>query len=192
MVRMIELAFVAKRGVVKSARVSLALSALALSTAGCTRDARANAEAIYDETSGRLVRLEYDSDRDGRADAVAYMDGPRVIRIEVDRDRDGHAERREYYGANQHLERVELSTDIAGAAIRIERYENDILTAVEQDTSGDGRIDKWEFYDAGRLASVAFDTMKRGAPDRRLVYGPDGTARLELDTSGTGRFVPKR
>jgi hypothetical protein len=39
------------------------------------------------------------------------------------------------------------------------------------------------------MASVAFDTTHRGTPDRRLVYGSHGTARVEVDPSGDGHFV---
>ena len=52
----------------------------------------------------------------------------------------------------------------------------------------DGKIDKWETYDGDHLASVAFDTLHRGTPDRRLKYGIDGTARLEVDPAGDGHF----
>ena len=38
--------------------------------------------------------------------------------------------------------------------------------------------------------SVAFDTTHRGTPDRRLVYGSHGTARVEVDPSGaTGSIL---
>jgi hypothetical protein len=59
----------------------------------------------------------------------------------------------------------------------------------DEDSDEDGRPDKWETYDAGRLVSVAFDTMQRGTPDRRLIYGADGSARLEVDAAGDGHFV---
>jgi hypothetical protein len=50
-------------------------------------------------------------------------------------------------------------------------------------------MDKWETYEANRLASVAFDTSHRGTPDRRIIYGPNGSARFEVDLKGTGQFV---
>ena len=64
------------------------------------------------------------------------------------------------------------------------------VTRAEEDTDGDGKIDKWETYDGERLASVAFDTTHRGTPDRRLVYGADGTRAIEVDPKGDGTFVP--
>ena len=42
-------------------------------------------------------------------------------------------------------------------------------------------MDKKETYDGSRLASLAFDTLGRGTPDRRLTYGADGTVRVEAD-----------
>ena len=66
----------------------------------------------------------------------------------------------------------------------------DRLVRAEEDTDGDGAIDKWETYDGERLASVAFDTEHRGTPDRRLIYGADGSARLEVDAAGDGHFAP--
>jgi len=72
---------------------------------------------------------------------------------------------------------------------RTEHYENDVLVRAEDDSDGDGKPDKWETYRDGRLTSVAFDTLHRGSPDRRLIYGADGSARVELDAAGTGRFV---
>jgi hypothetical protein len=171
-------------------------------------------EPVYNKKTGKLEVLKYDSDGDGKFDTVSYMDGARIVRIEIDRDQDGKVERWEYYGPGQKLEKVGFSrandgiedawsfADAAGAIVRIdvstkrdgkpnrfEYYENNILTRVEEDTDGDGRIDKWETYEGQRLASVAFDVRHRGTPDRRLVYGNDGSARMEVDDAGNGHFV---
>ena len=66
------------------------------------------------------------------------------------------------------------------------------MVRAEEDTDHDGRIDKWETYDGARLASVAFDTLHRGTPDRRLTYRADGSAQMDIDANGDGRFVPAR
>src|SRR5438094_756075 len=58
--------------------------------------------------------------------------------------------------------------------------------AAEEDTEGEGRIEKGETYDGDRLAAVAFDPTPRGGRDRRLIYGADGAARLEVDEKGDG------
>ena len=169
----------------------------------------------YDAQTGKLRLLKYDSDGNGKVDTVSYMDGSRVVRIEIDKDEDGKVDRWEYYGARpearegRHLPRrrregrrlvlrgcrtvpstrLEISTQRDGKVTRIEHYQQTKLVAAEEDADGDGKIDKWETYDGERLSSVAFDTQHRGVPDRRLIYAPDGNARVEVDVKGDGHFV---
>jgi hypothetical protein len=178
------------------------------------RQEEAGIEPVYDKTTGRLQELRYDSDKNGKTDTVSYMDGTRVLRIEIDKDEDGKTERWEYYGADQKLEkvgfaraadgredawsfaapdgsiaRIEISTGRDGKVTRIEHYAGNVLTRAEEDGDHDGRFDKWETFEGDRLAVVAFDTAQRGSPDRRLVYGADGSARLEVDPDGDGTFT---
>jgi hypothetical protein len=168
----------------------------------------------YNPKDGKLELLKYDANGDGQIDTWSYMDGPRVLRIEIDTDGDGKIDRWEYYGADQKLEkvgfsrkndgtedawsylrpdgsieRVEMSTRPDRKASRIEYYEHNVVVRTEEDSDGDGKMDKWETFDDGHLASVAFDTQHRGTPDRRLTYGPNGTARVEVDLKGDGHFV---
>lgn len=153
---------------------------MAGSACGTAPDETSRIEGVYDQTTGRLELLKYDADGDGTVDTWSYMDGARVLRIELDGNQDNRIDRWEYYGPDQQIEKIGLSMKRDGTADRFEYYENGTLTRAEGDTSGDGRIDKWEVYDGGRLASVAFDTTQRGSPDRRVVYGPGGSTRLEL------------
>ena len=171
-------------------------------------------EPTYNKNTGKLELLRYDSNGDGKFDTFSYMDGTRILRIDIDQNEDGKIDRWEYYGPNQKLEkvgfsraqdgvedawsffnaagateRIEISTRRTHKVDRIEYYQNGALTRAEEDSDGDGRFDKWETYDGERLASVAFDTLRRGTPDRRLIYGADGSARMELDPQGTGTFV---
>lgn len=171
----------------------------------------------YDKT-GRLTRLEYDRNGDGKIDTWGYMDGSRVVRVEVDEDGDGKVDRWEYHrdpkttndskgstttgspnaigsasasGGDPTLERIERATKHDGKVSRREYFENGLLARVEEDTDGDGKIDKWETYSGGTLAIMAIDTKGRGTPDRRLIYQPDGTlSRIEMDPSGTGTWHP--
>jgi hypothetical protein len=172
-------------------------------------------QPVYDKTTGKLQLLKYDSNGNGVIDTWSYMDGARVVRIEIDQDEDGKIDRWEYYGPDQKLEkvgfsrsndgkedawsyagadgtiaRVEISTKRDGKVTRIEHYQQNKLITAEEDTDGDGRMDKWETYDGDHLSSIAFDLLHRGTPDRRLIYGPNGTARLEVDAKGDGHFVP--
>jgi len=165
-------------------------------------------EPTYNKQTGRLELLRYDSNGDGKFDTFSYMDGTRIRRIEVDQDEDGKIDRWEYYGPDRKLEkvgfsrardgvedawsffnatgateRIEISTRRNHKVDRVEHYEKGVLVRAEEDSDGDGRFDKWETYEGERLASVAFDTARRGTPDRRLIYGADGSARIEVDPS---------
>lgn len=187
-----------------------------LATASCRQagPASSSIEPVYDKQTGKLQLLKYDSNGDGRIDTWSYMDGARVVRIDIDRDYDGKIDRWEYYGPDRKLEkvgfsrlndgkedawsfanpdgtiaRIDVSTRRDGKVGRVEYYEHNSLVRAEEDTDGDGRMDKWETYDGPRLASVAFDTGHRGVANRRIIYGTDGSARVEADARGDGHFV---
>jgi len=134
---------------------------------------------VLDTKTGKLQLLKYDSNGNGTVDTWSYMDGVRILRIEIDADEDGKLDRWEHYGADQKLEKVGLSPSGDGKATRTEWHEQDVLVRAEEDTDEDGRTDKWETYENGRLTAVAFDTLHRGTPDRRLIYGPDGSVRVD-------------
>jgi hypothetical protein len=190
------------------------IAALAAAACGPDRAAQKRISPEYDQSTGRLKLLKYDSNGNGVTDTWSYMDGARVVRIEIDKDEDGKIDRWEYYDANARIEkvgfsrqndgkedawqftgpdgavsRVEISTRRDGKVTRTEHYQQGRLVAAEEDSDEDGNIDKWEAYDGARLASVAFDTAHRGTADRRLVYGADGRVTVEVDPDGTGHFV---
>lgn len=66
-------------------------------------------QAAYDPQTGRLERLRYDADGEGRFDTSAYFDGARITRIEADTDGNGSVDRWEYYGPDQRLQKVGVS-----------------------------------------------------------------------------------
>jgi hypothetical protein len=170
--------------------------------------------AQYDQQTGRLQRITYDSNANGRPDTFSEMDGSRVVKIEIDKDEDGKIDRWEHYDAQQKLEkvgisrandgkedawsyadadgsisRVDFSTARDGKVTRSEFYEKEAVVRAEEDGDGDGRIDKWETYDSsGRLLQVAFDADHRGSPSQRLTYRADGSVRAEVDPDGTGQW----
>ena len=178
-------------------------------------DARKRIQPEYDRKTGKLELLKYDSNGNGKVDTWSYMDGARIVRIEIDTDEDGMIDRWEYYGADRKLEkigfsrakdgkedawsyagpdgsisRIEVSTHRDGKVTRIEHYRANRMVSAEEDSDGDGKFDKWETYAEERLATVSFDTAHRGTPDRRIVYGTAGSARVEVDKVGDGHFVP--
>jgi hypothetical protein len=175
-------------------------------------------QPTYDD-KGKLQKIQYDRNGDGKPDAWGYMDGSRVVRVEVDVNGDGTVDRWEYHSSRDQgsgigdqggaqsrapkaespagervdptLERIEEATKFDGKVSRKEFFTAGVLARVEEDTDGDGRIDKWETYTDGVLSMMAIDTSGRGTPDRRLVYGADGSLdRIEADPTGSGQFQP--
>lgn len=165
-------------------------------------------QAFYDGW-GRLQRLEYDANGDGRADQVAYHDGARTPRtIEVDADYDGVVDRWEDYDPAGRLTRIgtsrrgrgpdvwttsapdgqpmrkEYDEDGDGRPDRVETLTAGELTGVEIDQDRDGRFDRWQSWQKGRLIGEELDTNADGRPDLRLRYGDDGRVlRLEPVTA---------
>ena len=165
----------------------------------CTGSADSGADAriepSYDKGTGKLTRLSYDSNNDGKHDTWAFMDGAKLTKLEADENQDGKIDRWEYYpatataGSKLPPERIERATQFDGQITRREFFERGVMVRVEEDTDGNGKTDKWETYSAGTLASVSLDTQGRGTPDRRLVYAADGSlARIEADPTGSGQF----
>lgn len=199
-----------KRSSVLTAMSPLAVAIFCALGCGSPSEAQTNVHASYDEETGRLRELSVDSDKNGKPDSIAYMEGTRVLRVEIDKNEDGKVERWEYYGADQTLEKVglsrandghvdawayqgadgtlvkmEISTRRNGKVQRTEMYEKGALVRVDEDTDGNGAVDKWEAYSNGTLTSVAFDTEGTGRPNRRLVYGDDGHIRIETRAAAT-------
>ena len=113
---------------------------------GC--DARSTRS--YNEETGRLELLTYDSDDNGVMDVWTYMDGTQILRAEIDNDEDGVIERWEYYDESQQLEKIGFSRGGDGVpdAWAYEGPDGQI-ERVEVSSLRDGTIDRWEYYDAG-------------------------------------------
>jgi hypothetical protein len=160
--------------------------ALTIVLAGCAGgDHGSPIQPAYDPASGRLTRLDYDSNRDGRPDMAASMEGATVRVVEIDADHDGLVDRWEYFepsgsaggsakGDSPHLSRIERVSRRGTTIVRREGYEAGELAWVREDRDADGRVDRWETYKAGALSTVELDTTGTGRPDRRLRYERDG------------------
>jgi hypothetical protein len=130
--------------------------------------------AEYDRGTGRLQRLTFDSDADGRNDAVGLMDGTRIKVIEIDRNHNGAIDRWDFYNAEGRLEKVGFSQQDDGVMDAVAFYTaNDTLLRREISTHHDGRFNRREFYGAGVLAQVEEDTNGDGRIDKWETYRPN-------------------
>jgi hypothetical protein len=155
----------------------------------------------------RVVRIEIDKDEDGKIDRWEYYDTEQKLsKIGVSRANGGTPDAWSYVAPDGSITRVEIATRSDRAArnqiatgqiatgkiaktTRTEFYDRNTLIRAEEDTDGDGKVDKWETYEGDHVAVVAYDTAHRGFPDQRLVYGVSGSARVEVDQTGSGKFV---
>ena len=138
--------------------------------------------AKYDPKTGRLKKLDFDANKNGKIDSFSYWDATRCIRIEMDQDEDGKIDKWEYYDETNKIERV-------GSSSRDDEVQdtfaypdaNGFLGRVETDTDRDGAIDKRELFvprpnnkDERVLSVVEYEFDKAAQPHRRLYYRPDG------------------
>ena len=143
---------------------------------------RGSVKAQYDPNSGRLTRLEVDTNKNGVPDTWTYQEGTRIDRIEIDKDENGKIDRWEHY-VDGKLARVGTSTRGDGVEDEWAYQRADgSLERVETDTDRDGRVDKWEAFEAPRtpggrpiLRTVSMDPDSSGRPTRQLHYRADGS-----------------
>jgi len=183
-------------------RAAVVLS-ICLAAGGCDQaaakakeDARHRLQPTYDKTTGKLTKLSYDSNSNGKPDTWAFMDGAKLIRLEADENEDALIDRWEFYPVGEGVtsakgppERIERATHGDGKVSRREFFEGGALVRIEEDVDGNGAIDKWETYASGALVTLALDSIGSGKPDRRLIYKADGSLdRIEADPTGSGNF----
>jgi hypothetical protein len=156
-------------------------------------------KAFYDAW-GRMQRIEYDSNGDGRPDHIARHDGRRrPYQLDVDSDFDGRTDRWERYDDEGRLlkvgtarapggapdlwttaaaagepERREHDPNGDGVIDRVEIVRDGRVAEVQVDGDRDGRIDRWQRWDQGRIVAEELDTDRDGKPDRTLRYDPQG------------------
>jgi hypothetical protein len=171
---------------------------------GCSTQPRA--AGVYAPDTRAIVRVDYDYDGDGRIDVRTYMRDGKATRLEGDTNGDGLVDRWEYYDASGSLIRlggssegdgredtwvrtsgderqVDTSTRRDGTVDRREIYRRDRLLRAESDTNHDGLPDMWQAFDGGMLTELLVDDDKRhGRPTRRVVYGANGSARVDVVT----------
>jgi hypothetical protein len=171
----------------------------------------------YDRTTGKLVELTFDSNKNGRIDTWTTMDGARPVLTKMDRNEDGKIDRWEHYGPDGKLvkvgfsrgddgnadawayegpdgriERIEISSSADETRIdRWEFYDATGLARAEEDSTGDGLVDKWETYEEGAVRTAAFDENADGKPDRRFTYDGGRLILIESEPDVTGNYTKR-
>ena len=199
--------------------VAALVAACAIATlAGCsdpeTARIKETTRPTYDKATGKLTRLTYDANKNGKIDTWTEMDGTRPLRSQMDLDEDGKIDRWEYYddkgglskvgfsrrqdgkadawafsGADGKVSRVEISSTGDDRKIdRWETYEQGAMVRAEEDTNGDGRVDKWETFADGAVKTAAMDENGDGKPDRRLTYAGGNLLLIESEPDSTGTY----
>lgn len=138
--------------------------------------------AKYDPKTGKLTKLDFDQDKNGKMESVGYFDGTRIVRFEIDRDEDGKVDRWEEYDEKNKVVRIATSSrDDEVQDTFAYPDEKGFLAKVETDADRNGIIEKREFFvprpgkpEERVLSYVEFGLDANGHPSLRLHYGPDG------------------
>jgi len=169
----------------------------------------------YDKTTGRLIEITYDRNKNGKIDTWTEMQGAKPLRSRIDLDEDGKIDRWEHYDDKGSLTKVGFSrkqdghedawaysgpdgkvarveTSSTGDEHKIDRrefYEGDGLARAEEDTDVNGKVDRWETYDSGALKTAAMDEDGDGIPDRRFTYAGGTLVLIESVPDASGTFT---
>ncbi len=148
-------------------------------------------QALYDG-EGRLDRVAYDADGDGRADVLTLF-GPSGVplRAQIDSDKDGVVDRWEYYGPDGRLAKLATARRKPGVP-DLWSYPDGFggIGRREYDDDGDGRPERAEDLLDGVVVAEEFDTTGAGVWDKRVVRGPDGAvARVDSEPDGQGHWL---
>lgn len=147
-------------------------------------------QALYDG-EGRLERVAYDPNGDGRVDLVTFFGtNGAPVSAQIDSNKDGIVDRWEYYGPDGRLAKLGTSRRKPGTP-DLWSYPDGFggVSRREYDDDGDGRPERAESLLDGVVVAEEFDTSGSGRWDRRVVRGPDGSvARIDSDPDGQGHW----
>ena len=147
-------------------------------------------QALYDG-EGRLERVAYDPNGDGRADVVTlFGTNGAPTRAQIDSNRDGIVDRWEYYGPDGRLAKLGTARRKPGTP-DLWSYPDGFggVSRREYDDDGDGRPERAESLLDGVVVAEEFDTSGSGRWDRRVVRGPDGSVtRIDSEPDGQGHW----
>lgn len=168
-----------------------------------TERVRRTTRPTYEKSTGKLIELTYDRNKNGRIDTWTDMDGTRPLRSRIDLDEDGKIDRWEYYGPDgKTLVKVGFSRKNDGKPDAWAYSGPDgRVSRVEISSTGDEhKIDRWEYYDAslarpngdaiGALVRAEEDTNGDGRPDKWETYEDGAIRTVTFDENHDG--IPDR
>lgn len=193
----------------RSLRAESAVALVIAIASGCTAPAAppaADSRIAPEYTDGRLTRLVFDRDGNGKPDTWGYMDGARVVRVEIDENGDGIVDRWEYHrgaGAGETSATAPEARDGSGPAGQRARSGSAQLAAevlgsaqpgastqnverIERATRHDGKITRTEFFEGGLLSRIEEDTDADGVVDKWETYANGELRLMALDTQHRG------
>lgn len=160
---------------------------------------RQTTRPTYDATTGKLIQLTYDRNKNGRIDTWTDMDGTRPIQSRIDLDEDGKIDRWEYYDAKGTLTKVGFSRANTGKpdAWAYAGPDGRIARVEISSTSDEHKIDRWEYYDGsppapngdatGALVRAEEDTNGDGKIDKWETYDGGQLATVAFDQDLNGK-----
>jgi len=148
-------------------------------------DGRPDRVVMLDPRTEQELRVEEDTNLDGRTDTwVEYRNG-QVARQRRDTDHDGSPDSWSFYRGGQ-LVRQEQDRTGDGFRNLVRLYENGRLVREQEDTDGDARVDRVTLYDAQqRLARRDEDRDGDGLIDTRSFYEKGHLTRREMVSEPT-------
>lgn len=132
-----------------------------------------------------------DYDGDGRAEERVFFAGERVQRVEYDRNRDGKADQTLRYGVDGTLDMIESDDDFDGGYERVDRFRHNQPQRWVVDDGLDRTIDYRGEYAMGVLFREEWLDSK-GNVVKSIIYDNGLPASGEFDSDGDGRLDTAR
>jgi antitoxin component YwqK of YwqJK toxin-antitoxin module len=161
---------------------------------------RQTTKPTYDATTGKLIQLTYDRNKNGLIDTWIDMDGTRPIQSRVDLNEDGKIDRWEYYDKDGTLTKVGFSRANTGKpdAWAYAGADGHVARVEISSTSDEHKIDRWEYYDGslpapngdatGALVRAEEDTNADGKIDKWETYDHGQLATVAFDQDYDGKI----
>ena len=159
---------------------------------------KATTRPSYDNATGRLTELTFDSNRNRTIDTWIAMNGSRPLSSRIDHDEDGRIDRWEYYDQHGKLKKVGFSRSrgVKPDAWTWPNSEGRVERLEISSTADEKRIDRWEYYDTtgprgrdgfGALLRVEEDSNADGRADKWMIYEAGAVKTAEFDEDYDGK-----